>query len=113
MRAMTARDRSRSQLDAAFEAERRRMTADHSDVDACKQLWRTVLQRTVDDLLFLRRTRDRNELKKHEQERLRRIHENPPAEFVRGAWFEQICDYLQVNPERLRRAILKLEVEAA
>ena len=39
-----------------------------------------------------------DKLKKHEAERLRRIRENPPQEFICGAWFDQICDYLQVDP---------------
>jgi len=103
---------AKGQLDAVFDAERRQMAIEHRDVHACRQLWRTVLQRTVDDICFLERYRDRTRLKKHEEERLRRIRENPPAEFIRGAWFEQICDYLQVNPERIRRAIQELDLAA-
>ncbi len=83
---------SKGQLDAIFEAERRTLADGQRDVHACRQLWRTVLQRTVDDICFLRRHRHYTQLKKHEEERLRRIRENPPADFVRGAWFEQICD---------------------
>ena len=104
---------SKGQLDAVFEAERRSMAAEQKDVHACEALWRTVIERTVDDLCFLRRYRHKTKLKKHEEERLRRIRENPPAEFILGPWFEQICDYLHVNPERLRRAIFELEAEAA
>lgn len=112
MQATNSQTFAKGQLDAIFEAERRQMAHEHKDVHACKQLWRTVLQRTVDDLQFLDRYRHRTRLKKHEEERLRRIRENPPAEFVQGAWFEQICDYLQVNPERIRRAIRELDVAA-
>lgn len=100
---------SKSQIDATFEAERRNMVGEQRDVHACRQLWRTVLQRTVDDIEFLQRHRHRSRLKKHEQERLRRIRENPPDEFVSSQWFDQICDYLQVNPERIRRAICEAE----
>lgn len=104
--------KSKGQLDAIFEAERRQMADEQKDVHACRRLWRTVLERTVDDICFLRRYRHRTALKKHEEERLRRIRENPPSDFIRGPWFEQICDYLQVNPERIRRAILELEAAA-
>lgn len=104
--------RSRGQLDAMYEAERDRMAGEQKDVHACRQLWRTVIERTVDDIRFLQKSAKKNELKKHERERLRRIRENPPGEFVRGAWFEQICDYLQVDPQEIRRAILKVEAEA-
>jgi hypothetical protein len=104
---------AKGQLDALFEAERRRIADDQKDVHACRHLWRTVIERAVDDIRFLNRNRTRRRLKKHEEERMRRIRENPPSEFVRGAWFEQICDYLDVNPDRIRDAILKIEATAA
>jgi len=113
MRLINVRDESKGQLDAGFEAERRLMADDQRDVHACRNLWRSVLERTVDDMHFLRNNVGTRKLKKHEEERLRRIRENPPAEFVQGAWFEQICDYLQVSPERLRRAITEQEASAA
>lgn len=106
---MEAPIRSRGQLDAVYEAERRKMSAEQQDVHACMRLWRTVIERTVDDIRFLQRHAAKAKLKKHEEERLRRIRENPPGDFVRGPWFDQICDYLQVNPERIRRAILRIE----
>lgn len=109
----TEKTRSRGQLDAIFEAERREMSREQQDVHACRRLWRSVIERTVDDIRFLQRTAKRAKLKKHEEERLRRIRENPPADFVRGAWFDQICDYLQVDARRIRRAIQQIEAEAA
>lgn len=105
--------KAKGQLDAIFEAERRTMANDQRDVHACRKLWRSVLERTVDDMRFLRDNVGTRKLKKHEEERLRRIRENPPAEFVAGPWFEQVCDYLQVNPERIRRAINEQEANAA
>jgi hypothetical protein len=113
MRLMNTTNESKGQLDASFEAERRRMADDQRDVHACRNLWRSVLERTVDDMRFLRDNVGVRKLKKHEEERLRRIRENPPADFVQGAWFEQICDYLQVSPERIRRAITEQEASAA
>jgi hypothetical protein len=113
MRLLNVSDDSKGQLDAGFEAERRLMADDQRDVYACRNLWRSVLERTVDDMHFLCNHVGTRKLKKHEEERLHRIRENSPAEFVQGAWFEQICDYLQVSPERLRRAITEQEVSAA
>jgi len=104
---------AKGQLDALFETERRRMATEQKDVHACRNLWQTVIERTVDDIRFLQRNQARRRLKKHEEERMRRIRENPPIEFVRGAWFDQICDYLQVNPDRIRNAILDIEASAA
>ncbi len=112
MQATTREPKPRNPLDTIFEAERQRLAEEQKDVHACRQLWRTVLQRTVDDIRFLQRKAGRTRLKKHEEERLRRIRENPPAEFVEGAWFEQICDYLEVSPDRIRRAIRKIEAAA-
>ena len=113
MQLINGRDESKGQLDAGFEAERRLMADDQRDVHACRNLWRSVLERTVDDMHFLRNNVGTRKLKKHEEERLRRIRENPPAEFVQGEWFEQICDYLQVSPARLRRAITEQQEEAS
>jgi len=100
-------------LDAFYEAERRQIAEDQKDVHACLMLWRTVIERTVEDIKFLKRHGAKAKLKKHEEEQMRRIKENPPAEFVQGKWFEQICDYLQVSPDRIRRAIVKIEATAA
>ncbi len=108
----TEKNRAKGQLDAIYEAERREMSRDQKDVHACRRLWRSVIERTVDDIRFLQRTAARAKLKKHEEERLRRIRENPPADFVRGAWFDQICDYLQVDAKRIRSAIQAIEAEA-
>jgi hypothetical protein len=112
-RIKSSTEAAKGQLDALFESERRRMAEDQKDVHACRQLWQTVIERTVDDIRFLQRNATRRRLKKHEEERMRRIRENPPIEFVRGAWFDQICDYLQVNPDRIRNAILEIEASAA
>ncbi len=113
MRNIRRDNRSKGQLDALFEAERRLMAIDQKDVHACRHLWRTVIERTVDDIRFLRCHRGKGKLKKHQEERLRRIRENPPQEFLHGEWFDQICDYLQVDPVRLRRAIADSEMRAA
>jgi hypothetical protein len=113
MRLMKLDHESKGQLDAGFEAERRVMADDQRDVHACRNLWRSVLERTVDDMRFLRNNVGTRKLKKHEEARLRRIRENPPADFVQGIWFDQICDYLQVSPERIRRAITEQEASAA
>ena len=113
MRNSRGDNRSRGQLDALFEAERRLIAVEQKDVNACRKLWRTVIERTVDDIRFLRRHRGKGKLKKHEEEHLRRIRENPPQEFIRGTWFNQICDYLQVDPAGLRRTIANSETRAA
>ena len=78
---------------------------ENRDLDACQDLWRTVIERAVMDLQYLQRFAGRNTLKKHELEKLRRIEENPPTDFIEGSWFEEICDYLQIDPTRVRSGL--------
>lgn len=75
---------------------------ENKDLDACQDLWRTVIERAVMDLQYLQRFAKRRNLKKHELEKLRRIEENPPTDFIEGTWFEEICEYLQIDPLRVR-----------
>ncbi len=96
-----------------FEAQRMEFVRDLSDLDACIQLWRTVIERAVMDLQYLHRHEGRNNLKKHELEKLRRIRENPPNDFLEGPWFELICSYLQVDPDRVRSGLDSLVQHAA
>lgn len=78
---------------------------ENKDLDACQDLWRTVIERAVMDLQYLQRFAERHDLKKHELEKLRRIEENPPTDFIEGGWFEEICEYLQVDPTRVRTGL--------
>jgi hypothetical protein len=98
---------------AHFEAQRLEFVRDLKDLDACIQLWRTVIERAVMDLQYLQRHAGRENLKKHELEKLRRIQENPPTDFLEGPWFEQICDYLQVDPDRVRSGLDSVVQHAA
>lgn len=88
-----------------FEAQITEHVRDLKDLDACLELWRTVIERAVMDIDYLARLDGRERLKKHELEKLRRIQENPPTEFIEGPWFEQICAYLQIDPERVRSGL--------
>ena len=78
---------------------------ENKDLDACQELWRTVIERAVMDLQYLQRFAQCNNLKKHELEKLRRIEENPPTDFIEGSWFEEICEYLQIDPTRVRTGL--------
>ena len=79
--------------------------AEHRDDDACRNLWRTVIERAALDLHYLSRFTARTNLQKHELEKLRRIEECPPVAFIEGNWFEEICGYLAVDVEVLRRGL--------
>lgn len=85
-----------------YEAQIAEHAKENKDLDACQELWRTVIERAVMDLQYLQRFAGREKLKKHELEKLRRIEESPPTDFIEGTWFEEICDYLQIDPHRVR-----------
>ncbi len=88
-----------------YEAQVAQYALENKDLDACQELWRTVIERAVMDLAYLQRFEGRTQLKKHELEKLRRIAESPPTDFIEGAWFEEICEYLQIDPDRVRNGL--------
>ncbi len=90
---------------AHFDAQIAEHANENKDRDACHALWRTVIERAVMDMQYLERFAGRNNLKKHELEKLRRIEESPPTDFIEGSWFEQICEYLQIDATRIRSGL--------
>jgi hypothetical protein len=88
-----------------YEAQVAEHAKENKDLDACLELWRTVIERAVMDMQYLQRFDGRDELKKHELEKLRRIEESPPSDFIEGSWFEEICDYLGIDPHRVRAGL--------
>ncbi len=88
-----------------FEAQIAEHAQENKDIDACVDLWRTVIERAVMDLQYLQRFEGRNELKKHELDKLRRIQESPPDDFIEGDWFEEICAYLHVDAQKVRAGL--------
>lgn len=97
--------KSRRDPVAHYEAQIAQHADENKDLDACQELWRTVIERAVMDLAYLQRFAGRKQLKKHELEKLRRIEESPPTDFIEGAWFEEICDYLQIDADRVRNGL--------
>ena len=73
--------------------------------DACQALWQAVIARAVTDLMYMDRCAERNDLKQHELQKLHRIRENPPTDFIQSNWFEEICNYLQIDAEHIRERI--------
>jgi len=98
---------------AHYDAQIAEHAYENKDRDACHALWRTVIERAVMDLQYLERFASRTNLKKHELEKLRRIEESPPDDFIEGSWFEQICDYLQIDASRVRSGLGAYLEEAA
>lgn len=96
-----------------IEAQVAEEAEENKDLDACIDLWRTVIERAVSDLQYLQDKEGREDLKKHELEKLRRIRESPPQDFIKGPWFEQICEYLNVDVDRLRTGLNEYLSKAA
>ena len=78
---------------------------ENKDRDACQTLWQTVIERAVTDLEYMDRCAERNDLTQHELQKLHRIRENPPIDFIQSNWFEEICNYLQIDAEYIRERI--------
>ena len=83
--------------------EPRRAQADeyaeeHREVEACRELWRTVMAYTVFDLQYLERFSDRSRLNKRQLHQVRAIERYPPEDFLASEWFREICSYLVVDP---------------
>ena len=83
--------------------------AELRDVDGCEKLWRAVIEQAFIDLRYLQRFEGRAG-KKHQRNKLHRINANPPGEFLEGAWFEELCEYLRIDPERVRRLCVLLDI---
>jgi len=96
-----------------YEAQVAEHAKENKDLDACQELWRTVIERAVMDMQYLQRFAGRKQLKKHELEKLRRIEESPPTDFIDGSWFEEICDYLQIDADRIRNGLHDYMEQAA
>ena len=79
---------------------------ENKDRDACQTLWQTVIERAVTDLEYMDRCAERNDLKQHELQKLHRIRENPPTDFIQSNWFEEICRNLELSASRIRSEIL-------
>lgn len=98
-------ERANDDIAVHFGAQRLEFARAHKDLDACIELWRTVIERAVMDLQYLQRHEGCENLKKHELEKLRRIQESPPTDFIEGPWFEEICDYLHIDADRVRSGL--------
>jgi hypothetical protein len=78
---------------------------ENRDREACQALWQTVIERAVMDIEYMERCAERDNLKHHELQKIHDIKQNPPTDFIQGSWFEEICAYLQIDAECIRKRI--------
>lgn len=76
--------------------------AELADVDACRRLWRAVIEKAAMDLIYLAGLEGKNGLTDHERSKLAKILEFPPAEFIAGGWFDELCAYMGERPAEVR-----------
>ena len=77
------------------------------DEVACRSLWAAVIHKAVKDVAYVDAKRQQDGLTPSERDKLHRIHElDTPESFFDGAWFEEICLYLELPAARIRNRVL-------
>ena len=97
-------------LESHAERRREELGEELHRAESCYSLWMSVVELAVRDLAYVQEKREkqaqsegkRSALSSHERSKLNRILEHDPAEFLRDAWFDHICDYLGVSAKLLR-----------
>lgn len=96
------------ELEAMGEVEREREARELEWRDPSASLWVTVLRTALDDFAYVRDKSGRKGLQRHELKRLQQIREHDPVAFFRSGWFEEICDYLGLDPDSVRPSAAEL-----
>ncbi len=91
------------------EACRRQHARDHQDQQACARLWCSVLYVTMADSLRLRciRQEPAHMQSRHDTSWLRQVAEYDPTEFVSSTWFNEVCGYVGIQPQAVRRNLAR------
>ena len=89
-----------------YAAEISNWAAEHDVDDAAKILWVAVIKKAADDLVYIERCAGQPELKQYEKDNLKEIElACSPAQFIGSTWFEEICDWLNLDAGELRRGL--------
>ena len=79
---------------------------DEYDLDACRQLYMSIIELAVQDFRFLERMRGQRKTSRYDRKKLRQMTEDgDPHDFFRSAWFEEVCDYIGVQPNLIRERL--------
>ena len=95
------------EIDTAPELiERTTEPIEEFDLDACRQLYLSIIELAVHDYRFLRKMKHRTKTSRYDRKKLRQMTEDgDPREFFASAWFEQVCDYIGVPPKLIRERL--------
>lgn len=79
---------------------------DEADLDACRQLYLSIIELAVHDYRFLQKMKGQTETSRYDRKKLRQMTEDgDPRDFFRSAWFKQVCNYIGVEAELIRERL--------
>ena len=85
---------------------------DETDVDACRQLYLSIIELAVHDYRFLQKMRGQGKSSRYDRKKLRQMTEDgDPRDFFRSSWFEQVCDYIGVQSKLIRERLASEDEE--
>ncbi len=85
---------------------------DEHDLDACRQLYLSIIELAVHDYRFLQKMKGQTKSSRYDRKKLRQMTEDgDPREFFASEWFEQVCDYIGVDPELIRERLSREDFE--
>lgn len=90
------------ELEAMGDAERETLARQLELVEPATSLWVTVLGLALSDFAYLLDRVGQRGLNRYEAKRVQEIREHDPVRFFDSGWFEQICEYLGLDPDVVR-----------
>lgn len=76
------------------------------DLDACRQLYLSIIELAVHDYRFLQKMKKQEETSRYDRKKLRQMTEDgDPREFFSSRWFEQVCNFIGVQPDLIRERL--------
>ena len=81
------------------------LSEDTADIDAVRKLWGAVLLKVRQDLRIIRRYDLQEQITSHQRDRLARISVYPPEVFLTSSYFEEICNFLEFDADKVREAL--------
>jgi hypothetical protein len=70
----------------------------------------SIIELAVQDFRFLQRMKEQRKTSRYDRKKLRQMTEDgDPRDFFESTWFEEVCDYIGVQPNLIRE---RLEAES-
>ncbi len=76
------------------------------DVESCRQMYLSIIELAVNDYRFLQRMAGQERKPRYDRKKLRQMTEDgDPREFFASRWFEEVCNYVGVQPQLIRERL--------